>query len=655
MLNKKKTNEKKDSRNKKVPFKKLTPTLISFLVVSIFLSIFSFKSPKDKELILKEPTKVTNTQDFEALVKEGAIKSVYLNDETPVLLFTVKDGVKVKSVDYETKNTSDIDKLITQSEKYLESNSNKKDYILTYRTFNPNTESFRELLSVNNVQIFKLPVKSDSAVKEIIKTLLPMCIYFALFKFLFFPSGKEKQLKDSDIPDVKFKDVAGNKEAKEELMFLVDFFKNPEEFKKMGATVPKGILLNGSPGNGKTLLAKAIAGEAGVPFFDRSGTDFIDKFVGVGPQKIRELFKIARAKRPCIIFIDEIDSIGAIRGGANHREYDNTLNQLLVELDGFKSSENIIVIAATNRIDALDPALIRPGRFDRHININPPDKNDREELLNLFIKDKPMSPDIDIKSLAGLLYGFSGAKIKSLINDAALTAARKKHDMILQEDIDEAFTKSVFGSNPKKRAEDNSKNINVLAYHEAGHALVTKLWTDNVINKVTIIGTTGNTGGFTSSTPSEEMLPSRKDLYDRIRVLYGGRIAEYLYFNKNYDKVTTGASNDLKEVGLVLDAIIKELGMNESILFKLSDTEMNKDEILNYKRELAAKLYDETLESLEANKEALDLIVESLIEKESLTGAEVDEILNKSWISITKAMEEYSVPLIESKFISLSK
>lgn len=638
-------NKNKNKKNSKKTNKKISFFFILSIVVSMLVLNLNMFSTKDQVLILKEPDKVTYVKDLEALVKQGKVKAVYTQENSPVLLFTVEEGVKVKSVEYEAIHSRSIEKLISQSENYLNQEIKDDRYVLTYRSFNPDTDNFKELLYSNNVQVLKIPTESNSAVFDILKSIGMMGLYLLLFKILFFPSKKEK-LEGSDIPDVTFSDIAGNEEAKEELMFIVDFLKNPEEFNKLGAQLPKGLLLNGSPGNGKTMLAKAIAGEAGVPFYYKSGTDFLDKYVGVGPQRVKNLFEKARAKAPCIVFIDEIDSIGGARGGSHHKEYDNMLNQLLVELDGFEPTDGVIVIAATNRIDSLDSALIRPGRFDRHITIGLPDKSDRKKILELYLKDKPVASDVDVNSLAGLLYGYSGAKVKSFINDAALVATRKRHAEITKKDFDEAFVKMTLSSNPKKRVDDN-KNTEIIAYHEAGHALVTKLWTDDTINKVSIIGTTGNVGGFTASTPSEEFLLSRKDFYNRIRVLYGGRIAEYLYFDEDYDSVTSGASNDLKKVGEYLDLIIKELGMNETMLFAMSSTEANNEDVLRYKNELALKLYNETLESLKLNRVALDAIVEALIEKESLSTKEFDEIISQQSIKYTEVMKKY-INVVES-------
>lgn len=611
---------------------------IIIVLVVIFLNDSTSSEFKDKKVIINEPTKVTYTEDFKKLVEDDKVESVYINEESPILLFTVVEGTKVKQVEYKSPEGNALKKLSEQSKKYLENDSKNDNFVSTYRSFNPNTDEFKDLIYSNNIQVFKLPEVKVNLLDILLKPLITIFTYLLIFKLFFNPPKKEVAVNDTAIPKVKFSDIAGNEEAKEELQFLVDYLKDPSRFSNIGATVPKGILLEGDPGTGKTLLAKAVAGEAGVPFFEKSGTDFIDKYVGVGSQRVKALFKKARTQAPCIIFIDEIDSIGSKRGESGLREYDNTLNQMLVEMDGFKSSEGVILIAATNRKDTLDPALIRPGRFDRHVAIKLPDKKDRKALLELYFKNKPVSEDINLDELSGLLYGFSGASIKTFVNEAALVATRKKQDCITREDLDEALVKMHYGAHPKKITQDNLEKSKLIAYHEVGHALAIKLWTKDVLNKVTIVGTTNGVGGFTSHTPEEEILSSRQDLYNQIRVSYGGRIAEYLLFNNDSDKVTVGASSDLRNVSRVLDIIVSQLGMSDSLLFCLSDREMDKQEVLEQKKALSKQLYDETLESLEANIHILHHISSVLLEKETLSGEEFDQLLNMHEIVYTEAM-----------------
>lgn len=610
--------------------KRKNPLLFVLLLIIGTLIFMSNKNDVyiNKKLILNEPTKITLKNEFIKLVESNRVETVYMNDKISNILFTVKEGTKVNQVDYKTNEGKVLKKLEEQSEKYKNSKTKKDKAIFVYKSFNPNNENFKDYLLSKDIQVLSLPNPEDkNLVDKLVTSFLTIMMYVILFKIFLFPSNGESNTKESIVPTVKFSDIAGNKEAKEEMQFLVDFLKEPDSVNKLGATMPKGVLFYGPPGTGKTMLAKAIAGEAGVPFFSRSGTDFIDKYVGVGSQRVRSLFKTASKHAPCIIFIDEIDSIGSARG-SDLKEFDNTLNQLLVELDGFKSNEGVVVIAATNRIDTLDSGLIRPGRFDRHIAINLPDKKDRELLLDVYLKDKPLDEDVDIKNLAALTYNFSGAGIKSFVNDAALIATQRRSDFISKSDFDDAFVKSAFGAFPKRVHEGDEDKIKLLAYHEAGHALVTKLFTNDKVHKVTIVGTTGGTGGFTSITPEKETMSSKDDLFNRIRINYGGRIGEYLLYDKDDSKITTGASGDLRSISDLLDYIIREVGMYDDMLFKLSESEYSNSEVLKYKKELSKKLYNETLASLEANIDILHAISDALFEKETLNDEELNEIIS---------------------------
>lgn len=610
--------------------KRKNPLLFVLLLIIGTLIFMSNKNDVyiNKKLILNEPTKITLKNEFIKLVESNRVETVYMNDKISNILFTVKEGTKVNQVDYKTNEGKVLKKLEEQSEKYKNSKTKKDKAIFVYKSFNPNNENFKDYLLSKDIQVLSLPNPEDkNLVDKLVTSFLTIMMYVILFKIFLFPSNGESNTKESIVPTVKFSDIAGNKEAKEEMQFLVDFLKEPDSVNKLGATMPKGVLFYGPPGTGKTMLAKAIAGEAGVPFFSRSGTDFIDKYVGVGSQRVRSLFKTASKHAPCIVFIDEIDSIGSARG-SDLKEFDNTLNQLLVELDGFKSNEGVVVIAATNRIDTLDSGLIRPGRFDRHIAINLPDKKDRELLLDVYLKDKPLDEDVDIKNLAALTYNFSGAGIKSFVNDAALIATQRRSDFISKSDFDDAFVKSAFGAFPKRVHEGDEDKIKLLAYHEAGHALVTKLFTNDKVHKVTIVGTTGGTGGFTSITPEKETMSSKDDLFNRIRINYGGRIGEYLLYDKDDSKITTGASGDLRSISDLLDYIIREVGMYDDMLFKLSESEYSNSEVLKYKKELSKKLYNETLASLEANIDILHAISDALFEKETLNDEELNEIIS---------------------------
>lgn len=364
---------------------------------------------------------------------------------------------------------------------------------------------------------------------------------------------------------VKLKDVAGLKEEKEDLEEIVEFLKNPGKFAKLGARIPKGVLLEGAPGTGKTLLAKAIAGEASVPFFSISGSDFVEMFVGVGASRVRDLFEEAKRNHPCIIFIDEIDAVARRRGtgmGGGHDEREQTLNQLLVEMDGFAVNEGIIVLAATNRVDILDPAILRPGRFDRKITVSPPDVGGREDILKVHARNKPLSEDVDLKQIAQTTAGFTGADLENLLNEAAILAAKENKGFLQQEDIKQAFIKMGIGTEKKSRV-ISDKEKRITAYHEAGHAILFHVLPDvGPVYTVSIIPTGVGAAGYTMPLPEkDEMFMTKGQMLQDIMVSLGGRIAEEIIF----DDITTGASSDIKKATGVARKMVTRFGMSENI------------------------------------------------------------------------------------------
>ena len=426
---------------------------------------------------------------------------------------------------------------------------------------------------------------------------------------------------------VTFEDVAGHDEAKKDLVFLIDFMKNPKEYQKMGARMPKGVIFYGPPGTGKTLLAKAIAGESGVPFFSASGSDFVEKYVGVGAKRVRELFNKAKKEAPCIVFIDELDAVGKQRSkNGENSEGDQTLNALLTELDGFDSSEGVVVIAATNRIDMLDNALIRAGRFDRHVAISLPEKNERLELLKLHSKNKKLSKSVSLENLANTTIGFSGADLENLLNESAIIAVSRKNNEITMDEIDEAMFKILMKGN-KKPNNKNSEDYKLIAYHEAGHALCAKLLTDKSVPKVTIIGSTSGAGGVTFMTPKEGLL-TKEDLENEVKISYGGRVAEYLY-TKDEQKITTGAAQDIRQATNYIIRMINEFGMNDEIgMLNFSNFKASGEkEVLDEAKKLSKKLYDETEKLLLDNYLLLEKIAQELINKETILEDELDELL----------------------------
>lgn len=415
----------------------------------------------------------------------------------------------------------------------------------------------------------------------IFTTLIPLLIVLAVavFLFLLFNAqnaanngggkmmnfGKSRAIMTIGDKKVTFEQVAGLKEEKEELEEIVDFLREPGKFTKVGARIPKGVLLEGSPGTGKTLLAKAVAGEAGVPFFSISGSDFVEMFVGVGASRVRDLFAEAKKNAPCIVFIDEIDAVARRRGtgmGGGHDEREQTLNQLLVEMDGFGVNEGIIVMAATNRVDILDPAILRPGRFDRKVTVGVPDIGGREEILRVHAKNKPLAEDVDLKQIAQTTAGFTGADLENLMNEAAINAAKEERAYLLQEDIKKAFRKVGIGSEKKSRI-ISDKEKRITAYHEAGHAILFHVLPDvGPVYTVSIIPTGGGAAGYTMPLPEkDEMFLTKGKMLQDIMVSLGGRIAEEIIFKD----ITTGASSDIKKATKVARKMVTRFGMSENI------------------------------------------------------------------------------------------
>ncbi len=514
----------------------------------------------------------------------------------------------------------------------------------------------KKIVKASDSQDFKLSVVPDpesSSLLVILVNVLPIVLLVVL-AFWFFNKqmagnkssldfGKSRARLNSDTNKVTFKDVAGLEEEKEEVKELIDFLKAPKKFQKLGARIPKGVLLMGPPGTGKTLLAKAVAGEADVPFYFISGSDFVELFVGVGASRVRDMFQQAKRTAPCLIFIDEIDAVGRQRGsgiGGGHDEREQTLNQLLTEMDGFGANEGIIIIAATNRPDVLDPALLRPGRFDRQITVNLPDIKGREEILAVHAKNKILADGITLKNLAKRTPGFSGADLENLLNEAALLAVRRNKSEITMSEIDEATDRVLMG--PAKASHKYSENDRKLvAYHEAGHAVIgLKLRNANDVQKVTIIPR-GQAGGYNMMVPSEEKFCSTKtDLLEEITGLLGGRTAEEITFGE----ITTGAHNDFEKATKIARAMVTEYGMSDlgPLQFEQQSgsvflgRDYNKpqhfsnevaNEIDMEMRKIINNCHKQAKEIITKNKDLLKLIAEALLEYETLTKEQIDYLV----------------------------
>ncbi|MDU5110985.1 MAG: AAA family ATPase [Clostridium sp.] len=507
-----------------------------------------------------------------------------------------------------------------------------------YSTTNPNSPTLKEELLKHNIEVLDENIASPS------KTIISLILLSSIISIVFIQLSKKSlgtsKITNLDVKDfsedknaLNFNSVAGNEEAKESLMDIVDFLKNPEKYKEYGARMPKGVILYGSPGTGKTLLAKAVAGEAKVPFYALSGSDFVQVYVGVGAARIRNLFKKAKSHGKAVIFIDEIDAIGKKRGGAgaatSNDERDQTLNALLTEMSGFSEEEGIVVIAATNRLDTLDPALLRPGRFDRHIEVSLPDLCAREKIISLHLTNKPHN-DININDVAKKTAYFSGAKLENLINEAAIIAAKENSSSLMQEHIDKAFSIVLAGYEKKERGHYLEEDQLLTSYHEAGHAVISLIKTpEDKVSKITIIPTTKGAGGYTLTIPKDSSYQRLDYLKNRIMVLLGGRAAEELIFGK--DKISTGAEGDLKQTTEIAMAMISEYGMGNTLgLLKLSGlgqlSNSYGNPVVEECRELVNSLYEETINTLKDNKNLLDKIAMELMDKETLTEEDIREL-----------------------------
>lgn len=528
-----------------------------------------------------------------------------------------------------------------------------------YKVLTPNDPSLMPKLEKANVNIeVKKPNESSQLLNILGSIIFPLLLigFFLMViksiqaggsQAMSFGKSKAKMLLDSKVKTT-FKDVAGIDEEKQELEEIVDFLKNGDKYIKLGAKIPKGVLLVGPPGTGKTLMAKAVAGEAGVPFFSISGSDFVEMFVGVGASRVRDLFDQAKKHQPCIIFIDEIDAVGRQRGaglGGGHDEREQTLNQLLVEMDGFDENTNIIVIAATNRPDILDNALLRPGRFDRQIVINKPDILGREQILEVHAKNKPLDKDVELKILAKRTPGFTGADLQNLLNEAALLAARHDQKSINMANLEEAIDKVMAGPEKKSRIISDEEKENT-AYHEVGHALLAKLLKNtDPLHKVSIIPR-GMALGITMTLPEKDHLTMKKSqILDSITMILGGRVAEEIVYGA--DSITTGASNDLEKVSSLARNMVTKYGMSE----KMGNMAYGKDEQhifmgrdfgvrRDFSEEVAAdidkevkKIVDERYETakrlLTENRDMLEYISRTLLEKETLDEKEFVELMDK--------------------------
>ncbi|SFB22950.1 MULTISPECIES: ATP-dependent zinc metalloprotease FtsH [unclassified Bacillus (in: firmicutes)] len=535
-------------------------------------------------------------------------------------------------------------------------NEYKKDqYFLTYI---PNSDVMLDRIDKAKSKVDVMPAKETSGWVTFFTSIIPFVIIFILFFFLLNQAqgggsrvmnfGKSKaKLYNEDKKKVRFKDVAGADEEKQELVEVVEFLKDPRKFAELGARIPKGVLLVGPPGTGKTLLARAVAGEAGVPFFSISGSDFVEMFVGVGASRVRDLFETAKKNAPCIIFIDEIDAVGRQRGaglGGGHDEREQTLNQLLVEMDGFGANEGIIIVAATNRPDILDPALLRPGRFDRQITVDRPDVKGREAVLKVHARNKPLDETVDLKSIAMRTPGFSGADLENLLNEAALVAARQNKKKIELEDLDEATDRVIAGPAKKSRV-ISKKERNIVAFHEAGHTVIGLVLDEaDMVHKVTIVPR-GQAGGYAVMLPKEDRyFMTKPELLDKIVGLLGGRVAEEIVFGE----VSTGAHNDFQRATGIARKMVTEYGMSDKLgpmqfgqaqggqvfLGRDLHNEQNYSDAIAFEidqemQRIIKESYERARKIITENRDKLDLIANTLLEVETLDAEQIKHLWDK--------------------------
>lgn len=608
-------------KNNKTLLKAILPWIVVLLLLS---SLFPFlmKNGGSKELTYSQ---------FMTVVKDKKITNVTI---TPNSFVTKVEGSYKKNSKGDKVNFTTI---VPKTDKEL--------------------DSLTQILEDKNVKVKVTDANSDNMIWNIVGSILPYVLLLGGMVWVFksfggaagsnnkafeFGNSRAKLERNSK---TRFTDVAGADEEKEELTELVAFLKNPKKFTEMGAKIPRGVLLVGPPGTGKTLLARAVAGEANVPFYSISGSEFVEMFVGVGAGRVRDMFKKAKENAPCIIFIDEIDAVGRQRGtgvGGGHDEREQTLNQLLVEMDGFEGNEGVIILAATNRADVLDPALLRPGRFDRQIRVSNPDKRARSQILKVHARNKHFAPDVDFDNIAQRTPGFSGAELANVLNEAALLAVRSGHQMITLSDVDEAIDR-VIGGPAKKSRKYTEHERKLVAYHETGHAIIGLTLEDaNQVQKVTIVPR-GDAGGYNLMTPREETyFSTKKQLLATITGYMGGRTAEEIFFGD----VSSGAHNDIEQATRIARMMVTELGMSElgpikydsgdNAVFlgrdysQLSNTHSGQIafEIDQQVRKIIETAHSQATEIINNNKDKMDIIANALLENETLNHEQIQSLYN---------------------------
>ncbi|MCH4220853.1 MAG: ATP-dependent zinc metalloprotease FtsH [Eggerthellaceae bacterium] len=657
-------------QKQKPPVQPNNRTTIVWTICMVIVFIFLASQLMDIGNGSKQKTDALVTSDFISAVNEGRVSDVTFDSGSDTVTGTYYPAETAGSTALDAFNTgfraldARLSTMKSSDGTALSSTVNTQSIdtqnLGSERKFTSTwvgQDSLSELMSSHSN--IRYEVKLPSSFMNMILTYLPMLIMCGFFVFLFYQMSKagnsqlsfgktKAKMAIEERPDVKFSDVAGVDEAVEEMQEVKDFLANPRKYQAMGAKIPRGCLLVGPPGTGKTLLARAVAGEAGVPFFSISGSDFVEMFVGVGASRVRDLFKQAKEASPAIIFIDEIDAVGRQRGaglGGGHDEREQTLNQLLVEMDGFDSNDSVVLIAATNRADVLDPALLRPGRFDRQIVVDVPDVRGREKILNVHSKDKPIAQNVDLKKIAQLTPGFTGADLANLLNESALLTARRNKKVISMDEVTESMERVIAGPERKGRIIDDETK-RTIAYHESGHALVGHLLTHaDPVHKISIVSR-GRALGYTLSIPKEDrVMNSRNEMFDELAVFMGGRVSEEIFC----DDITTGASNDLERATKMARSMVTQYGMSSELgtqIFGKPNHEvfLGRDygNTQDYSEETARRIdeevarimktaHDRASKILSEHKGQIDLMASVLLERETVDGEACQALLNNTW------------------------
>ena len=623
--------KKDDGRNKLIKFLQKNMMWITIIASVIIYAYMSSGGVAGKVNEDKTQTKYVAYEEFSKMVDKKEISYVFLNSGSSTIQFLpTNDYLQKNGVVLTEEYLSMVDSYAKSKETSIDEKLIPKEGRFKYVTENPVSDTFRENLLKQGIRVFS--VKTSQTMNIILTLLINLLPFVIILGFMY---NFQRRLEPADnelvtdIPETKFSNIAGYEGLKNDSKFILDFLKNPKAYEKIGARLPNGVLFYGPPGTGKTLMAKAIAGEASVPFYKVNGSDFVELYVGLGARRVRNLYKTARENAPCIVFIDEVDSIGGARGGLKgSSEDDKTLTALLNELDGFSAKKGVITIAATNRLQDLDPALVRPGRFDIHVAVPLPNKEERLQILELYKGGKKLSPSIDIGKLAAKTIGFSPSELEKLLNESAIKAVTRGSEVVEQQDLDDSFLKIIIKGDKKEDKHQSEKEKKIIAYHEAGHAVVGHILGKPIL-EVSIIGTTSGAGGYTLSQPKEG-LRSKKDMRNEVKELYGGRAGETMIAESD-DEITVGAVSDIEKATEIISNYIKILGLNGSLI-NLEELGMRRpnDEIIEQAKQISSELFEETLSILRANRRKLDKLVEVLLDKSIVDADTFLKIMNET-------------------------